>query len=39
MVCTSDEVPIGYAKINWKGRKLNNLVDTGIYLRSEKSAF
>lgn len=39
MVFTPDEIPIGYAKINLKTKKLYNLVDTGIYLRSERSAF
>ncbi|MFX0087074.1 MAG: hypothetical protein ACFFAU_15555 [Candidatus Hodarchaeota archaeon] len=39
MIFTSYEIPIGYAKINLKVKKLQNLVDTGIYLRSEKSAF
>jgi 60S ribosome subunit biogenesis protein NIP7 len=39
MVFTSNEIPIGYAKINLKTKKLQNLVDIGIYLRSEKSAF
>ncbi len=39
MIFTSNEIPIGYAKINLKLKKLRNLVDTGIYLRSEKRAF
>ena len=37
----ADKLPLGYTKIIYKGKKviLQNLVDIGIYLRSEKSAF
>ncbi|MHA2306313.1 MAG: hypothetical protein ACXACU_13075 [Candidatus Hodarchaeales archaeon] len=38
---SEDKIPVGYAKIVFKGKKylLQNLVDIGLYLRSEKSAF
>lgn len=41
MVFSSDKIPLGYAKIQSKEKNawLQNLVDIGIYLRSEKSAF
>ena len=41
MVFSPDEIPLGYAKILSKNQELllQNLVDIGIFLRSEKSAF
>ncbi|MHA2225805.1 MAG: hypothetical protein ACXAC8_11410 [Candidatus Hodarchaeales archaeon] len=41
MVFSPNEIPLGYAKILSKNQKLllHNLVDIGIFLRSEKSAF
>ncbi len=41
MVFSDNNIPLGYAKIFSKEKKiwLQNLVDIGIFLRSEKSAF
>ncbi|NHJ02081.1 MAG: hypothetical protein EAX86_08040 [Candidatus Heimdallarchaeota archaeon] len=41
MVFSQEGIPIGYARIIWKNRVfvIQNLVDIGIFLRSEKSAF
>jgi ribosome biogenesis protein Nip4 len=41
MIFSSENIPLGFAKIHINKRKpwLQNLIDIGIYLRSEKSAF
>ncbi|UCG00417.1 MAG: hypothetical protein JSW11_12300 [Candidatus Heimdallarchaeota archaeon] len=41
MIFSNTDIPIGYAKIRSNGTNkwLQNLIDIGIYIRSEKSAF
>ncbi len=41
MLFSSDNIPLGFAKLHANEREswLKNLIDIGIYLRSEKSAF
>lgn len=41
IIFSDDDIPIGFGKITFKEKKplIQNLVDCGIYIRSEKSAF
>ena len=41
IIFSDDDIPIGFGKITFKEKKplIQNLVDSGIYIRSEKSAF